>query len=93
MVRSIAIALYCVAHASAALSAEANPAARPLAPTTAPAYVSVFVVYQPWQEAKPAPWKGVNEEVGQIGGHAGSVREAKPAPTGPTGSPPAEAKR
>lgn len=91
MVRSLAL-WAAVAHAPAVLAAEAAAPPRPPAPASPPAYVSAFAGYQPYREPTRAPWKGVNEEVGRIGGHAGYVRDAAPPPQPPR-LPPAETKR
>jgi hypothetical protein len=60
--------------------------AKPAAPVRLP-YVSDFADYRPWRDADPLPWAKANQEVGIVGGHAGTLRGAaadtatrKPAP-------------
>ena len=51
-----------------------KPAASSLLP-----YVSAFADYRPYREREPLPWARANDEVGAIGGHAGTLRAAPPA--------------
>jgi hypothetical protein len=92
MVRSIAFAFLAAVQAVASHASEASPPDRPVA-STPPAYVSAFSDYQPWREPKIAPWRGVNDEVGRIGGHAGYLRDASKAPAMPKPSAPVTSPR
>jgi hypothetical protein len=46
------------------------------APAAAISYESAFSNYTPDLEVKPAGWRQVNDEAGQVGGHAGHMRGA-----------------
>lgn len=82
---------------------EAPAGARPRNPadpaaTTPPAsYVSPFANYRPFAHDGPAPWRGVNDEVGRIGGWKAYAREvfeaqqAAPAAGGEAARSPAPA--
>jgi len=47
----------------------------PAAATPPAAYVSPFAGYRPFAHGSPAPWRGVNDEVGRIGGWKAYARE------------------
>lgn len=51
-----------------------NPA-DPAATTPPASYVSPFANYRPFAHDGPAPWRGVNDEVGRIGGWKAYARE------------------
>lgn len=62
-----------------AAQAQVRPAANPAdAKASVPpvAHSSPFAGYRPHGEAKPAPWREVNDEVGRIGGWKAYAREA-----------------
>ena len=62
---ALAIALPVAAHAQSRTDpADPKTAAAPLE------YESAFAGYRPFRDAKPAPWRQVNEEVKGAGGHA-----------------------
>ena len=61
--------------------ADAKAAVPPLA------YESAIPRAKP-AEAKPGPWKQVNEQVGRLGGHAGHLKALEPS-TSPAKRPPA----
>jgi hypothetical protein len=50
----------------------------------APTYQSVFDSYRPWRDETRADWRKANEEMGQLGGHAGQLRAS---PATPAASP------
>lgn len=80
--------------ALAALPAFAQPAppapgaAKP-APPALPPYVSAFADYRPWRDADPLAWSKANQEVGVVGGHAGTLRGTSPPerPSKPAAKP------
>ena len=52
------------------------------------AYRSAFAGYRPFKDQSVASWRDVNREVGQIGGHAGSLgRAGAPRATVPSAQP------
>lgn len=55
-------------------TAPRNPA-DPGAATPPVAYMSPFAGYRPFAHEGPAPWRGVNDEVGRIGGWKAYARE------------------
>lgn len=59
-----------------------NPA-DPAAATTPAAYVSPFASYRPFAHDGPAKWRGVNDEVGRIGGWKAYAREVFEAQKSP----------
>lgn len=66
-----------------------NPA-DPSAVTPPAAYVSPFAGYRPFAHDGPATWRGVNDEVGRIGGwkaYAREVFEAQQPTAAPGGEP------
>jgi hypothetical protein len=67
------------------------------APATPAGYQSAFAGYQALQEiSEPTPenWRSVNDEVGQVGGHAGHIKEATPLPqTAPRNQAPKQESR
>jgi hypothetical protein len=81
--------LAAVAATAAALNvafgiALAQPAAKSrTAPApSAPVYRSAFDSYRPWRADEPsADWRQANQEMGQLGGHAGHLRGAPPSPS------------
>ena len=68
-----ALALPALGEAPAGASPR-NPA-DPAATTPAASYVSPFANYRPFAHDGPAPWRGVNDEVGRIGGWKAYARE------------------
>lgn len=71
----------CFAFALMPLLAFAQQKTRPdpadaAASVAATSYDSAFNNYIPDREVKPAGWKEVNDEVGQLGGHVGHMRGA-----------------
>ena len=73
-----ALALVAIA-AGLSTAAAAQPAAGPAdAKASVPptAYESPFAGYRSHADAKVGPWRGVNEEVGRIGGWKAYAREA-----------------
>jgi len=78
MYKQMLFALAAVTAGSAAAQARPDPAdARAKAPPVE--YRSAFEGYRPYTEPELAPWRAVNEEVRQVGGHLGIVRTSKPA--------------
>jgi hypothetical protein len=73
------LALACSAlGANLAMAAELKPTDAS-APAPAPRYDSAFENYKPFREEVIADWRGLNEEVGRVGGHRGVMGGAKPA--------------
>ena len=75
LAKSIAIAVAAAgflwaAHAQAQAPSGTDPA-DPRALTPELKYHSVFAGFRAAKDAKPEPWKRVNEEIGSLGGHAG----------------------
>ncbi len=86
--------IFRIALCCAALAAHATHAAEPAKPQAATAadagvrvpavkYDSAFNGYQPYREQKLAPWRELNDEVRQTGGHTGIFG-------GAAGQPPAQ---
>jgi hypothetical protein len=74
-------AVLCAAVAVTPLPAFAQQKPRPdptdaKAPVSATGYDSIFRSYVPDREVQPAGWREINDEAGQIGGHAGQMRGA-----------------
>ena len=83
-----ALALPALGEAPAG-DAPRNPA-DPAATTPPATYVSPFANYRPFAHDGPAPWRGVNDEVGRIGGwkaYAREVFEAQQPTAAPGGEP------
>lgn len=72
-------------------SASAEP------PRAAPTigYESAFKDYRSWRDEPTRPWRDVNDEVRQVGGHAGVLKAAEPGPepSRAQGDKPAEPQR
>jgi hypothetical protein len=73
--------LYCTVILAPLTAAAQRPTvnagpADPAAAVPPVKYESAFTGYAPYREAKPAPWRDVNDEVARIGGHIGIMREA-----------------
>ena len=64
-----------LAQAPAQVRAGANPADARV-PVPALVHSSSFAGYRPHSEAKVAPWREVNDDVGRIGGWKAYAREA-----------------
>jgi hypothetical protein len=96
MQRNLLILGACLLQAAPLMAAEFRPT-DPAAPAPPAAYLPGFEGYKPFREEAIADWRGLNNEVKDIGGHAGIFGGAghggnapsKPAaqPVGPT--PPA----
>ena len=59
-------------------------------------YDSAFTGYRPYREQSLAPWRALNDEVHQAGGHIGifgNAPGARPAPASATGTHPPEHKK
>ena len=63
----------CVGLAPLAFAAQPSPT-DPAAPASPARYESAFDGYRSYKEEPIADWRGVNNEVGQIGGHMGIFR-------------------
>lgn len=77
------------------LAASTLHAQQPAAPTDAAArvptapYESAFTGYKPFRAQPLAPWRGLNDEVHQAGGHIGIFRgQAVAPPAKPAAHPP-----
>lgn len=96
MNRSFLILGVCLVHVAPVIAAEFQ-AADPAAPTPPVTYRSGFEGYKPFREEPVANWRGLNDEVRDVGGHAGifggaghggnAASKPAPQPIGPT--PPA----
>ena len=67
-----------LSSATAQQHANANPA-DPQAEVQPARYQSAFTGYRPFRDEKPASWRGLNDEVARVGGHAGIFRGSAPA--------------
>jgi len=77
MYKQVLFALAAATAGSAAAQARPDPAdAKAKAPSVE--HRSAFEGYKPYAEPELAPWRAVNEEVRQVGGHLGIVRASKP---------------
>jgi hypothetical protein len=95
MQRNLLILGVCLLQAAPLMAAEFRPT-DPAAPAPPAAYLPGFEGYKPFREEAIADWRGSNNEVKDIGGHAGIFGGAghagnapsKPAaqPVGPTPS-------
>jgi hypothetical protein len=63
--------------------------ADPAAPTLPVSYESAFEGYQPFRDVTRIPWKDTNRTVGQVGGHAGALKDEPPGDA-PPAAPAAE---
>lgn len=75
---------------------QAPDPSQPDARTAEVKYESAFRDYVPYREEELVSWRGVNDEVGRVGGHVGMFRSAvdgasKPEPTKPQAGAPAPA--
>ena len=77
-----------VAGAAMAQNAPQTDPRDPKAPVHPAEYRSAFADYRPYNEPEIANWRGVNEEVGRVGGHLGIVRGQHDAQK-PASKPPA----
>jgi hypothetical protein len=76
--------------ALAELSARPDPA-DPTVAVPALRYVSAFDGYLAYQDQPPGSWRGQNEAMGQVGGHAGHLKSGVPAPADARPAPSAPA--
>jgi len=72
-------------------SARPDPA-DPRVTTPPPVMESAFAGYRGYRDDPPAPWREVNDEVRELGGHAGHLRTEVPIDRGTTAGerPPAK---
>ncbi|WP_334187086.1 hypothetical protein [Noviherbaspirillum sp.] len=96
LVRWMAIATLAAAHGAVAAQEPSRPlnpadAAGPTAPMK---YESAFDNYQQMQEGNEPSievWRAANNEMRELGGHAGHIKGIAPAPSAKAESKPAEA--
>jgi hypothetical protein len=91
---ALAVFATLASHAAAQQPAAMPHPADPAAPAPAMKYESALTGYRGFREEPLAPWRGVNDEVARVGGHAGVLGGAHgghPAPK-PAAKPPATKK-
>ena len=75
MKRTMLVALSALAAGAAVAQGESKPdAAAPKSAAQPLKYESAFEGFRPFQEQEVASWRGVNEEVARVGGHAGVLK-------------------
>lgn len=82
---NIALALGAVSALAVGLEAAAQSPLDAGAPAPKIPYVSALAGYRAFGEVETADWRRLNDTVGTIGGHAGSIGNA-PSPTAGTGT-------